>query len=90
MTDKTLDDAKHHPPESGQSVAQSDRHPDHFVEPDVRYKSSLFDIDRFDRHLVISHRQVKSAKHVAPANASSASSSLGTGNKSNFVTEFRR
>ena len=63
MTDQTMQNAGHQPLVGGRCVAQSEGHLDHFVEADVRYESSLFDVDRFNRHLVIGHRQVETAEH---------------------------
>ena len=63
MTYKTLQDAEHQPLIGGRCVAQSAGHLDHFVELDVCYEGSLFDVERFDRHLVIGHRRVETAEH---------------------------
>ena len=63
MTDNTLQDAGHQPLVGGRCVAQFKKHLDHFVEPDMHYEGILFDVNWFDRHLVIGHRQVESAEH---------------------------
>ena len=63
MTDEILQNAGHQLLVKGQCIAQSKWHRDHFVEPDVRYNSCLLNVDQFERHLVINHRQVETAEH---------------------------
>ena len=75
MTEKTLKDVKQ-PLIGGRCIAQFEGHFNHFVEPDICYESSIFDVEQFDRHLVIGHRQVETAEHSCSSK--------------HFVTKFRR
>ena len=63
MTDVTMQDAGYKPLISGRCIAKCEGQLYYFVESDVSYESSLFNVDRVDRHLMIGHRQVETAEH---------------------------
>ena len=63
MTDDALQHARHQLLVGGRCIYQPELYLNHFVKFDVSYVSSLLDVDRFGRYLIIGHRQVETAEH---------------------------